>query len=137
MMPPLIDLNSSGFDVIEHGIRNLVRTLWGKGYQTACSCAGHRGGLEPLPWVAISAARLTPEQLPRLVMAISLFNASQGEKGQLPEAANTWVLSPQYLHRELVLYLRPQSLNETESREEILRLRKLGEELARFIENEC
>ncbi len=131
------DLGVTGFEVVEEGIRSLVVVLWERGYNTVCSCAGHIGGLEPLPWITILVNEADPWSLLRLNQAVGRFNLSQGENGMLPETAVTWVLSPQITQGGLAVYLRPQSLNERRDRKEILRLREIGEKLAKFIQLHC
>ncbi|MFH1178254.1 MAG: hypothetical protein V1711_00810 [bacterium] len=133
---PEIDLNCSGFDVVESGIRSLVQVLWNHGYVTTCSCAGHTFALEPLPWVAILANKTSSQKLIALFTKVGHFNLKQGKDGKLPKIADTWVLSPQIVGGDLVVYLRPQSCNEHWSRNELLRLRHLGEDLSKFIEDQ-
>jgi hypothetical protein len=134
-----LDLNVCGFNVIEPGIRNLVYVLHRLGFTTICSCAGHVKALEPLPWVAISTlpANLSDRKLGGLMIFLARFNLSQGKNGKLPRASDTWVLSPQVVGNELLLFLRPQSLNERRSFAEIQRLRELGIKLASFLLRAC
>lgn len=69
--------------------------------------------------------------------AVGRFNLSLGKKGKLPKPDKLWVLVPQMTAGGLAVYLRPHSLNEKSSKQEINRLRRLGERLASFIEEKC
>ena len=134
---PELDLNIYGLGVVESGIRNLVSALWTRKYLTVCSCAGHLGALEPLPWVAILIDKSDPCHLLRLFSAIGRFNLSLGKNGRLPRPDDIWVLAPQMTVAGLAVYLRPHFLNEKNSQKEIDRLRQLGEKLASFMEEKC
>lgn len=123
--------------IIEGGIRDLVEVLNELGYKTVCSCAGHIGGtLETYPWVVIL---IDKGSLLSLTRAIAHFNLSRGKNGCLPEARNTWSISPQIGpqttkdYEELMVFLIPRSSNENNKKEELQRLRILGRELSKFL----
>jgi len=135
---PELDLDVRGFDVVEVGVRELVKVLWGLGYRTVCSCAGHTKGLEPYPWVVIpmgSASISNP--LEKLALAVARFNVSLGKNGSLPEALKTWVLAPHCHIGGLLIYLQPLDTNVVRSPQRISELRQSSEKLASFIKNEC
>lgn len=134
---PELDLNHVGLEVIEPGIKKLVSVLWKRNYHTVCSCAGHTKALEPLPWIVILTDESNPEPLLKLFSAVGRFNLSLGKNGKLPKADKLWVLVPQMTAGGLAVYLRPHSLNEKSNKQEINRLRQLGEKLAFFMEKKC
>lgn len=132
------DLDAKGLGVIEPGIKKLVAVLWLRGLPTICSCEGHLSRLEPVPWVVLDLESEVAGLVEQLFLAVARFNLAQGRGGNLPKAADTWVLSPQLpLSGNLYLYLRPQALNPKKSRRELSRLQESGIRLAKFIEESC
>lgn len=126
-----LDLDKTGFDIVEEGVRDLVIALWRNGYNVFCSCAGHLYA-DAVPSVVV---RIREErELNDLFKVIAIFNGTRGRNGKLPIAADTWILSPQYLDDMSFAFLRPQSVNSEARPEELERLRTLGRRLARVIE---
>lgn len=135
---PELDLDIKGFDVVEVGVRELVKVLWGLGYRTVCSCAGHTKGLEPYPWVVIPVGSANiSNPLDKLAMAVARFNVSLGKNGRLPEALKTWVLAPHCHVQGLLIYLQPLDTNIGRLPERISELRQSSAKLALFVKNEC
>jgi hypothetical protein len=137
-LPPEMDLEEYGFEIIEEGVKKLVKVLWRLNYKTVCSCAGHKSALEPYPWVAILIDLNDPtKQLERLAETVARFNISIGKNGNLPRAIDTWTLMPIISPKGFSIYLQPCNINTRRSFKKILRLRKAADELASYIEKEC
>lgn len=135
---PELDLREVGFDVVELGVRNLVKILWELGYRTVCSCAGHPKELEPYPWVVIPIdLTVSGEQLLKLAEAVAHFNISLGKDGRLPQALRTWALVPISGPSGFAIYLQPLNPNTRRSPKTISRLRTSADQLALYLEKKC
>jgi hypothetical protein len=135
---PEMDLEAVGFDVVEKGVRDLVRILWKLGYRTVCSCAGHERELEPFPWVAIPMDTASPRRpLEKLAHAVARFNMTFGTNGQLPALKDTWALVPLFGPCGFAIYLQPSDNNKGESLARISELRKISKSLADYLESQC
>ena len=134
--PAELDLGSYGIEIVESGVRNLVRVLWSRlHYKTVCACAGHEDNL-PFPWmvVLINAA---PE-LEKLARAIARFNTSLGNNSHPPRVDQTWVLLPLVnANSGFAIYIQPADINNTCSTARISELRKSADALAEFLETKC
>jgi hypothetical protein len=136
--PPEMDLEVQGFEVVELGIRELVKVLWKFGYRTVCSCAGHRHDLEPYPWVVIPMnLAVVSNPLEKLAKAVARYNVSLEKDGKMPQALMIWTLSPLCRDQELVIYLQPLDTNTVRSLKKISELRRSATKMAHFMRDKC
>ena len=73
---------------VEHGIKELVISLWMLGIETSSSCEGHVEQRLPYPWVFIAPE--SRDRAMREIMASNLRNLDGGGKYH----QNVWVFHP-------------------------------------------
>lgn len=128
-----LDLSIVGYDVIEPGIRELVRAINTFGITTQSSHEGHIGAGEheggPVPWVALALHEAEAVPLLRLMRHVGEWRVQSGA---------AWVFKPRFVadpnvKHAVYLYLQPWEENEAEDGDVLVRHQREAQWLAEYV----
>lgn len=129
-----INLDKSGFEVIDEGVRELVKVIHEMGFETICSCGGHTHVLEAFPWLVFKI-KIGNDNLNQLISTLCHFN-SQKIINSAPRAVDFWSLNFIDFSGVSAAYLCPSDINEKKSLKRLIELCKDGESLAKTLREE-